>query len=179
MIEKDYSLLRAFNLEAAKRGEAICYHGIAQPFRFIDGPDASGNFVVDDAGLFQLYQRSDLRLAPLCWVEGKPVYKGDVLYTCDGVKLPAEGASRRGEILVSCGSNWNTDSLTWEQPKVKREGWVNIVKNDLKRNSVGQMEDRIVLNCDIFPTEEAARSLARACPSKPISVRIEWEEPAA
>ena len=80
MTDKDYSLLRPFSEAAAKRGEAICSGYDGEIVKFIAGPDAVGNCcVLPDGGEFGFHKALLLAMAPLAWVEGKPVYKGDVL----------------------------------------------------------------------------------------------------
>jgi len=74
-------LLRPFNLEAAKRGEELCWQdGHAVTLLAEAGKDgyhalrfSSGNITLATA--YSLYMK------PLCWIEGHPVYKGDVLYS--------------------------------------------------------------------------------------------------
>ena len=77
---KNYSLLRPFDLEAAKRGEPILW--IDNPVRWIALSDQAGDArnIVEHAQGLSYVRDKELRMAPLCWVEGRPVYKGDVLY---------------------------------------------------------------------------------------------------
>ena len=102
---KDYSKLRPFDLTAAMRGEPICFHGLGQPFDFIAGPDTAGYYVVLDCLRFQFYTEDKLRMAPLGWVEGKPVYVDDVLYSNDGDEI----------VVTEAMSNFG-DNLTWSNP---------------------------------------------------------------
>lgn len=84
-MERDYSLLRPFDMEAAKAG-AMCCWGADRRLKYI-GPstrDTAECFQWVDgslAGRFETYQTEDVRMAPLAWVEGRPVYEGDVLYS--------------------------------------------------------------------------------------------------
>lgn len=123
--QKDYSLLRPFDLEAAKRGEDICYVADRSTRIFIDGPDSKGRVCVKDPvdGEFVLAHCGRYRMAPLCWVEGKPVYKGDVLYqntaALPGARVVVEGNE---DGITDDQGRWNGRShLTWTPPKVKRE----------------------------------------------------------
>ena len=103
---KDYSLLRPFDLEAAKRGEPILW--IDHPIRWVALSD------------------KELRMAPLCWVEGRPVYKGDVLYRPginDGPVVALEIGNEEGDIYLSfeddAGSEFADNRrgyLTWADP---------------------------------------------------------------
>lgn len=64
----------------------------------------------------------DIYLAPLCWVEEKPVYEGDILYRGDGKPVMARKLTSNGELLLfSRGGSWRIDGsgskLTWEPPQ--------------------------------------------------------------
>lgn len=171
-VKNDYSLLRPFDLEAAKRGEHVMWFGdvvhwastsyrafMAQPWEIVEFNDQ----------LFYVCT-SDLRMAPLAWVEGKPVYRGDVLYKL-GCRFEVHGIKKSffGEdFLVLQEDGLNTEyadnrreCLTWNPPKVKREGWVNIYQHN-----------RICLR----PTKEDADLFAAT--TRIACVRIEWEEEA-
>lgn len=85
--DKAFSRLRPFNLEAAKRGEPICWYDDGERVRYIgqsaahDGGACVEFLEGECVGQFETYAPIYLRMAPLCWVEGKPVYKGDRLYS--------------------------------------------------------------------------------------------------
>lgn len=107
--QKDLSLLRPFDLEAAKRGEDFVFVecGELKARKFIAGPDSGGGIVVqDELGAFVVSHAYPYNMAPLCWVEGKPVYKGDVLY-------------QNGERVVA--GDWatpdSTSRMTWTPPR--------------------------------------------------------------
>lgn len=122
----NYDLLRPFDLEAAKRGDLltdVC--GNEYTFVAESGPDgdhairqkSDGNVFVDRA--------SALRMAPLAWVEGKPVYPGDVLYYNEkseyliGEARTVDSLHKSGRGLVFTNSQWGPfDELTWAAPKV-------------------------------------------------------------
>jgi len=133
--DKDYSLLRPFDLEAAKAGELLCDKSGRIGWTYAAGPDnrgeisaihsPSGNFIIPTAS-------TEFRIAPLYWIEGRPVYKGDVLYglwstapECGYTITHAEngllcgrrsdGPPRLGTILTRDGD------LSWTSPMVKRE----------------------------------------------------------
>lgn len=192
--KKDYSLLRPFDLAAAKRGEAIFCIADRKDEpgerKFIAGPDLHGYFCVQSPdGWFRFGKACDYRMAPLAWVEGKPVYKGDALYYCGpGQKEMAEaegphpakdcdGFAYKGSI---CGRGYHApaDCFTWNPPKVKRTGFVCIVKTR-KICSTGNLRDVIVRNADIYPTRDAAQAWADTCKDVIAIAPIEWEEPAA
>ena len=71
----------------------------------------------------------DYGLAPLCWVEGKPVYPGDVLYYRHSPYWPhnANGCTavsldeRTNELRFTDGVVFGVDDATWIKPEPKRE----------------------------------------------------------
>lgn len=122
----DYTLLRPFDLEAAKAGGVLIDQEDGAECRYVAGPHpVTKEIVVEFRGQagFMLGEASDFRMAPLCWVEGRPVYTGDVLYRLDtGAEGSATAAFGTG---VVC-SEWperpfSADEITWTPPKVKRE----------------------------------------------------------
>lgn len=83
MMEKDYSLLRPFDLEAAKRGEPICAKA-GQPLEFIAEAGRDGKHAIrlgdwnSLSGCLATWNIQRLRMAPTNWLEGKPVYKAEL-----------------------------------------------------------------------------------------------------
>lgn len=55
----------------------------------------------------------------------------------------------------------------------KHEGWVNIYKAAVPRNTLGCLHTHYVGSC-IWPTEEEAK--AAADPDPVVTIKIEWEE---
>lgn len=176
MSDKDYSLLRPFDLEAAKRGDSIVGKDDGEKRSFVTGPDKHGYFVVESAdGFYRFGKSCDYRMAPLAWVEGKPVYKGDVLWHSLKGKFVVAGIFEENK-GHSCGPSFSVDgyyagllayACTWTPPKVKREGWVNVY---------GYQRP-----CHIHATEELANQGAmQACgmidQNRLACIRIEWEE---
>lgn len=134
----DYSLLRPFDLQAAKAGERIVIReaGNLVERTFVTGPDDHGYFVVKTSdGWFRFGKDTDYRMAPLAWVEGKPVYKGDKMWRKDGQWTYGHeivGKTKQEDIALGVllqvteqGTTWS-ENLTWNPPKVKREGWIAI-----------------------------------------------------
>jgi hypothetical protein len=131
--QKDCSLLRPFDLEAAKRGEKILTSTFIKcEFR---GALSNGSVILvefdDQSGGEREHGR--LLMSPLCWVEGSPVYKGDVLYNrLNDNKVVFD------HMCAAC----NVEStFTWQKPKTKREGWIEVgpikyhkTKEDAERN---------------------------------------------
>lgn len=136
--QKDYSLLRPFDLDAAKRGEPICFKDDGQLATFLGESDQVENdiclrweetFGSVESGKCAMLGRNLISMAPLCWVEGKPVYKGDVLYSkffqgmpecADGIFEVTgfeDGQFRAGKLSDEHATKvW---SCSW--PKVERE----------------------------------------------------------
>lgn len=178
--EKDYSLLRPFDLEAAKAGEAICWHedgDVALDVMFIRDRvvPVFENAFTEKLEQVAFFTQSEcgvyLRMAPLCWVEGKPVYKGDVLYYERG-KIEIEGVSSwlSCEVMRSkFGFNIKASCLTWTPPNVKREGWIAV--------QTGNPCFGYAAWCShVCATKEQAEKNYGA--ASVVVVRIEWEEPA-
>ena len=181
-MEKDYSLLRPFDLEAAKRGEKIAFIGVElEPREFIAGPDSNGTIIIkDDTGQFQSSVSYPYVMLPITWVEVRPVYKGDVLYNpCFECNVVVTGPMRN-DIYISTNrvdvnpSNPNGNSmlseLTWQKPKTKREGWVNMY-----RNRHGLMPNAQLDNGKPFKSYDNA--MQNGIHDDYIgAIKIEWEE---
>lgn len=181
--KKDYSLLRPFDLEAAKRGEAIIDTD-GDECNYIAGPHKeTAEIVVEfpcDLG-FMTCMAQNLRMAPLAWVEGKPVYKGDGPIYSKIAPQSGQVARCDGEWLVIQSGDFEyrttAENFTWTRPRVKREGFVCIVKT--KPNSVtGELPDVIIRNGDIYSTHEDAKAWADRCGDVIAIAPIAWEEPA-
>ena len=144
MTEKDYSLLRPFDLEAAKAGAKVCWHEdgeVAVDVMFVRDrviPLFETCFSEDQAAVFTHDDsRRYLRAAPLCWVEGKPVYPGDMLeveLVSGGdwreATVARSGSAHDGERIIAEGVgkeiiNAPVSLCRWPRPKpVKR--WINV-----------------------------------------------------
>lgn len=148
----DLSLLRPFDLEAAKGGEDICWSNLHNPVIFV-GATNSGKVAYDSEGETGFSSSESFRMKPLCWIEGKPVYKGDVVWhtVCrelivsgiapfDRPSLSKEGDNQRG---------YNIDHLTWNKPKQKvtRKIWINVYSTTAASDSSG---------CWFFSEQEAS-----------------------
>lgn len=190
---KDYSLLRKFDLEMVKCGWDMLYnldgelkdcsyvtHHLSPIEEYVFNIEDHGFIVVGASCANTHHQTLDyVKMKPLAWVEGKPVYKGDVLYyaprtevlsgrpctikgsvsnIANGLQLEEE---REGTFVWTMASN-----LTWNKPKVKREGWINIYKN-----GTTYLHDT---------EEEAAKGSVnfrgQCSPDFVTTIRIEWEE---
>lgn len=132
--QKCFGLLRPFDLEAARGGDPICWcRDGEKPRYFIVTPAGNvlANFTDDPDGE-NLWPSHQLRMAPLCWVEGKPVYKGDVLYRHGyNHEFKITGYEEKsGGLQKPCLTYDNTreyvEKFTWTPPKAKSEWWVNV-----------------------------------------------------
>jgi len=132
-VQRQYSLLREFNLEQAKAGDEILhllspsftYTEVLQDVKFKGvTSNLQEAFVEDKQGEGYCYGTQRIKMKPLTWIEGKPVYKGDVLYfklyddctVCEHkVYLLKDNClfDESGTYFVE------TKSLTWTKPKEK------------------------------------------------------------
>lgn len=179
------ALLRPFDAEKAKQGHSIyCIVGAsikrAANCTYVAGPDILDRVCVSHEGnrLEVLYHRA-LRLNPLFWLEGKPVYEGDELYYENFGKVKVDKLSNaEGVVLVTYGKEsehsdyLNILTLSWEDSRVEKEGWINLF-----RTSHG-----VVLTSKVFDTEEQAKERAaqygQGFSSLEIldTVKITWKE---
>lgn len=181
-VKNDYSLLRPFDLEAAKAGEPICWFDNAEHVKFMlcSGDDGEHCVRMEDGNL-ALACFCDIRMSPLAWVEGKPVYRGDVLYwNRPGyykfiVKKVTE-AYIYGESTVydnEKSTEMLAGSLTWNPPKVKREGWVNVSKVGDASAWVPEINGRMSHS---YTSKQDADKYA--LPNRVACIKVEWEEEA-
>lgn len=135
MENRNLELLRPFDLEAAKGGARVAWLYSGDEGTFVSGPDCNGCICIEwegegDCSGLRVYAEPfhDLRMAPLCWVEGKPVYKGDVLWIRGVTKEWAKHYADRYE--AEDGRLWQDKDrndaktgnaelgmLTWEPPR--------------------------------------------------------------
>ena len=159
-VERDLSLLRPMDASKLQPGDKVVHFQCDCEVAFLAGPDSAGYFAAEDTkyGRIRLRSAQYYRMKPLAWVEGKPVYRGDSLYLEGKPVVACKPADEIGWMTCADGFHRNTKEMTWERPKVKREGWTNIY---------GHMGS-------IYATEEAADNAATA--SRKACVRVEWEE---
>ena len=73
-------LLRPFDFAQAEAGAAICWSQLNQPITFV-GRSINGSIAIRRAdGVIETPCEFSLRMKPLFWKEGKPVYVGDSLW---------------------------------------------------------------------------------------------------
>ncbi len=142
MTEKDYSLLRPFDLDAAKAGAKVCYgsDGDCESVTFLAeaGPDGD-HAIRDHEGNCYVEPDYGLKMAPLCWVEGKPVYPGDVLWQTTPAgyvlkrkakQISADGSYLEFEKTGSWAMDGSVSKLSWAEPPPKPvKRWINVYPN--------------------------------------------------
>ena len=132
MTEKDYSLLRPFDLEAAKGGVKMCDRfNLKKTHTYVAGPDSGGWIVTkNENGIFIFSTETNLFMLPICWVEGKPVYPDTPMEREDNGWPVAWSVD--GNAWQDDGGNWSDEGggfkIRWPRPKpVKR--WINVYPN--------------------------------------------------
>lgn len=144
-MSKDLSLLRPFNLKKAKQGEPICFHNdLRFKIRYCGTKSNGNHFIEFEDGSYKIDNSKYLRMAPLCWIEDKPVYKGDVLYkttpsfepypvtvlnlftlnNTDYLDLDTDTAIPKQTEYADNRKHY----LSWTRPKPKqkKQGWINV-----------------------------------------------------
>lgn len=79
-MQKNRDLLRKFNLELAKAGDAICWSHLDEPITFVGRTTCESIAIRRENGVIETPYSTSLRMKPLFWKEGKPVYAGDRLW---------------------------------------------------------------------------------------------------
>lgn len=125
-MENNRSLLRAFDLAKAKAGEAICWSNLHFSCSFIGEASYGKVAMKNNVGFIEIVNTSSLRMKPLFWKDGKPVYKGDKLWhkitkkfvvvDCLQDKIDAE---TQGFFVGTDGINVMAELCFWDEPKPK------------------------------------------------------------
>lgn len=167
-MKRNLNLLRPFDLEAAKRGVPLTQDDylLGEPtWKYACGPDTNGRImatIISSGGFIAEPTHTKVfKMAPLAWVDGKPVYEGDTLYwkSCDGWYYTFEAGSVgiiHGDLLQGVStspeyvmgkdgkSGVPIESLEWETPH--KEYWVNMYSKfsgvpmpETKHNSSGEL----------------------------------------
>jgi len=157
----------------------------SKTLRLLGGPNAYGNYVFqcDEDKDFLILNPVDVYLKPLGYVEGRPVYEGDVLYWNDNSTRPGLeehirgvddkgrflGITTKGGELLYSGGDISAECLTWTKPKikVKKEGWINIYQRDL---------DGFLAETSLWIRTTKNEALKDKRPGALDTIRIEWEE---
>lgn len=186
--QKDYSLLRPFDLEKAKNGELICWWEDGTKAEYIgecgmnNENDICVKYLEDSSrgkvrkNTYVMNESYYFRMAPLAWVEGKPVYKGDVLY---GKNFPeyrydVSHADDNNIFTIEneTGSYCNApENLTWNKPKQKKSKkvWGNIYP---ETDVIGQ----ISYSGNWYGSEHIAKLNSLLGCIGQVELEINWEE---
>lgn len=121
-------------------------------------------------------------MAPLCIIDNKPVFVGDVLsYHSKEFSIMVTGynphvsdySGLQGKIVSSSSGmaqvgemSWAPfDCWSWARPPVKKSGWINIYPPQSGENYMAS---------DVFDSKHEA--LAQAYPDVIDTIQVEWEE---
>lgn len=159
--EKNLELLRPLDPAKLKEGEKLLHFRGEREVTYIAGPDEVDAIVVrgsDDR--LHLHQARWYRMNPLLWIAGRPVYPGDKLFHEGEVVFIHDHVGNVGWVTCSDGTRRDTKKMTWDRPKVKKEGWVNIYP--------GRTASSVHLS------KEAADMAG--CDNRIACVRVDWEE---
>lgn len=160
----DYTLLRKINRDEFVMGMKVL-DDVLGLCEFVAGPDDHDCVVVrhtsPDTGrvLFLLFHADDVKLPPLAWLEGKPVYRGDTVYH-----------KQYGAVLVA-GYPIDLNECSWKGPKTKHKGWVNIYRDS--DDTLPKVSRRV------YETREIAKAVASRTELLGVHVacvEVEWEE---
>lgn len=130
---EQYELLRP--VEVWEKGTLV-HDSRLEMMTLISGLDNRGNVCVEHNGSYLVVWSActALRLAPLAWLEGKPVYSGDKLY--HKVFKEVEIVRYDGFLHALVGVNSDGDEyglsydmLLWDKPKEKKTYWVNLYQS--------------------------------------------------
>ena len=123
-MKKDPDLLRPFDIEKAKAGEAICWSHLNLPCSFVGEMSNGLIAITNQKGLIESPSSYSLRMKPLFWKDSKPVYKGDKLWHKIAKKFievdclqDDTGAETRGFFVDTDGLNVMADLCLWDEPK--------------------------------------------------------------
>lgn len=130
IIKEQFEKLVQFDATKIEHGQDIIinYYGKFLKTSFI-GLSKSGKIVSEsDGDRFHLTDESNVRLAPLFWLEGNPIRCNDMVYTHDGYALIV--AAIESDIVSFCNSTvrLHISKLSFTKQKQKKYGWVNVYK---------------------------------------------------
>ena len=178
--------LRRFNLEDIKAGATLIESSDGRNYlgtvKYLAGPDTADDIAFEDeAGYLRIKDVAYFYIKPVGYLDGKPVYPGDNLWFSfksksylavvkyfQGTALKLEHIEENCSIdaLIDISYTPFVDFLkncSWEKPKAKKEGWINLYKEDA------------TCYCPAFHlTRETADKKADI--GRLACVKIEWEE---
>jgi len=167
-MSKDFTKLRPFENDGVKVGDAIFSVRLGDVVTYIAGPDKDGKFCVNYNSSLYFTHIEGMKENPICWVENKPVYPGDLLHYLvpvsysrnNNFSVERGGCSSNDVVLAGYGHAFIKD-LTWVLPKVTHEGWLNIYPNNRVHPEIFKSKE---------DAEKSAYNARIAC------VRTEWVE---
>ena len=167
-MSKDFTKLRPFENDGVKVGDAIFSLRLGAVVAYVAGPDKDGKFCVNYNEALYFTHIEGMKQNPICWVEDKPVYEGDLLHYKPPINMLAASNVRVGktghtefEVYLNSGGWAYIKDLTWVLPKVTHEGWLNIYPNNR-------------VHPEIFKSKEDAD--LSAYNARIACVRTEWVE---
>lgn len=175
--EKNYDLLRNFDITTAKPRDIFQWKADDNQLEFIGATTINDIFCFkwisgEFEGLYTSYDKHRIKQIPLCWVEGKPAYKGDELWLswfsrCGKVQAieMEDGLLKIKHLEEDCQwygyCNENISDLYWEKPKkIQKEAWANVY------SSIGMIS--------YYDTKEEADE--NAAEDRVACIKIQWEE---
>lgn len=113
---KDWSALREFDARSALNGDKVLSLPNFEAVHFVAQSALTHLNIIEVAAHNSFYgtevcyaKDALLRMAPLFWVKGLPVYAGDVLWTMEGVKVKVRSYDKSSSDRVECLD----DKLAW------------------------------------------------------------------
>lgn len=161
------------NLIDITNGKTVRFVGVS----FTETGDRS--IIVEDLDGVRYARISDLKIAPLGYIDDLPVYAGDSVYHIyvqkSGVVVGASDKKNIDDIDVKYGNGTfgaQLSNLSWEKPKVKKVGWVNLYMKEGYLNS--EIHHRVECRTAPYTTKELANADVES--GRIACVKIEWEE---
>lgn len=138
-------------------GLIICDNTETYKYTYVAGPDVNNNNIFKsetNAFVFIPSLNQHWQVAPLAWIENKPVYKDDVLYVKSHHPNYSQLLKGNGFIIeyikpekqvIYNGEWWlKFTDLTWEKPKdeckTECKGWVNIYQGNFAEGAYSTRE---------------------------------------
>lgn len=169
MITKEqFEKLVPFDAADVEHGQDVIinYYGNFLKTSFI-GFSKSGKIISEtDADRFHLTDEDNVRLAPLFWLEGNPIYRSHMVYTHDGYALIVDHIESDIVWFRNSTVHLHFSKLFFTKQKQKKCGWVNVYKtsyDDMVLSTVYKSEAIAIVN----------RSSSADCVD---TIFIEWTE---
>lgn len=132
-----FDLLRPFDPTQVINGAKVCTKDYNVNIKYITGPNALGYVVIQYAtcrGEYDIIEQSKLRLAPLSWKDGKPIYWGDIIYYRNSEFKIISYNENTNEFTISdsaCKFEVSFADISLERKKkILHTAWINIFRNE-------------------------------------------------